>query len=71
MDAEQRQVWMTREQYDDFNNHLIPSLMRAEMNEMASRLMLLSVQYKWADEPLRELPENVIELHSHSRKVGA
>ena len=90
MDAEHRMVPMTQEQYDALNEHVIPALMRAELNEMASHLMTLALAYKWAAEPIGRvrdgalhwvdkdgtphsgpMPKNVVELHSHSRKVGA
>ena len=71
MDAEHRMVPMTQEQYDALNEHVIPALMRAELNEMASHLMTLALTYKWSAEPVTEFPENVVALHSHSRKVGA
>ena len=62
---------MTQEQYDDLNDHIIPSLMRAGLNEMASRWMTTALQFKWADEPVDPLPENVVELQGYSRKVEA
>jgi hypothetical protein len=71
VDAEHRMVPMTQAQYDDLNDHIIPSLMRAEMTEMASHMMTLTLAYKWASEPVGELPENVVELHSYAKKVGA
>lgn len=64
-------VPMTREQYDALNDHVIPSLMRAELTEMATHLMGLSLAYKWAAEPLESLPANVVQFEDYSRKVGA
>ena len=66
-----RQVPMTQEQYDVLNDHVIPSLMRAELTEMATHLMALSLAYKWADEPVGVLPENVVQFDRYSRRVEA
>ena len=69
--ASPRMVPMTQEQYDALNDHVIPSLMRAELTEMATQMMALTLAFKWADEPLEPLPENVIQLDSYSRRVEA
>jgi len=66
-----RQVPMTQEQYDALNEHIIPSLMRADLTEMATHMMGLALAYKWAGEPVQELPDNVVSLEQHSRRVGA
>jgi hypothetical protein len=70
----QRLVPMSQPQYDALNDHIIPSLMRAELTEMASLMMTLALAYKWAAEPIKELPPNVYPLVTHagddwSRKV--
>ena len=64
-----RQVPMTQEQYDVLNDHVIPSLMRAELTEMATQMMALTLAFKWADEPLVQLADNVVVLDSYSRRV--
>ena len=66
-----RQVPMTQEQYDALNEHIIPSLMRADLTEMATQMMGLALAFKWAGEPVEELPANVVSLEQHSRRVGA
>ena len=65
----QRMVPMSQEQYDARNDHIIPSLMRAELTEMASQMMTLALAYKWADEPVAPLPDNVVALDGYSKRV--
>jgi hypothetical protein len=67
----ERMVPMSQAQYDVLDRHIIPSLMRAELTEEASQMMTLALAFKWAGEPVVALPENVVELHGYSRKVGA
>ena len=62
---------MTQKQYDALNEHIIPSLMRADLTEMATQMMGLALAFKWAAEPVEELPANVVSLEQHSRRVGA
>jgi hypothetical protein len=62
---------MSQAQYDALNEHIVPSLMRADLPEMASQMLKLALDFKWAGEPIVALPENVVELHGYSRKVGA
>jgi len=69
--ASPRMVPMTQEQYDALNEHVIPSLMRADLTEMATHLMGLALAFKWADEPVEPLPENVIQFDTYSRRVEA
>ena len=64
-----RMVPMSQEQYDVLNEHIIPSLMRAELTEMASQMMTLALAYKWASEPVVPLPENVVQLEGYSKRV--
>ena len=66
-----RMVPMTQEQYDALDQHIIPSLMRANLDEMAAQMMGLALAFKWAAEPIAPLPENVVELHGYSKRVGA
>ena len=66
-----RQVPMTQEQYDALNENIIPSLMRADMTEMATQMMGLALAFKWAGEPVQELPENVVSLDTHIGSRGA
>lgn len=65
----ERMVPMTQEQYDVLNEHVIPSLMRADLTEMASQMMALALAYKWATEPVTELPANVVQMDTYSRRV--
>ena len=58
----QRMIPMTEEQYDVLNDHVIPSLMRAELTEMATQMMTLALAFKWAAEPIAPLPHNVVSL---------
>jgi len=64
-----RMVPMSQEQYDVLNEHIIPSLMRADLTEMASQMMTLTLAYKWADEPVAPLPDNVVEFAGYSKRV--
>jgi len=64
-----RLVPMSQEQYDVLNDHIIPSLMRADLTEAASQMMTLALAYKWASEPLVPLPDNVVELETYSKRV--
>ena len=64
-----RMVPMSQEQYDVLNEHIIPSLMRADLTEMASHLMTLALAYKWASEPITSLPDNVVALAGYSKRV--
>jgi hypothetical protein len=66
----QRTVPMTEEQYDALNEHIIPSLMRAELTEMATHMMGLTLAYKWASEPVEPLPENVVEIDRYSKRAA-
>lgn len=62
-----RMVYMTAEQHADIERY-IEQEMRAFHNERAARMMTLSLAYRFASDPL---PDNVVELDVHSRKVGA
>ena len=64
-----RMVPMSQEQYDVLNEHIIPSLMRADLTEAASQMMTLALSYKWAAEPVAPLPDNVVALDGYSKRV--
>jgi hypothetical protein len=65
----ERMVPMSQAQYDALNEHIVPSLMRADLTEMATQMMTLALAYKWAGEPVPALPSNVVQFDSYSRKV--
>jgi len=67
--VKQRMVPMSQAQYDLLNDHIIPSLMRADLTEAASQMMTLALAYKWVDEPITPLPDNVVEFGSYSKRV--
>lgn len=62
-------VLMSQAQYDLLNDHIIPSLMRADLTEAASQMMTLALAYKWAAEPIEPLPDNVVALDGYSKRV--
>lgn len=65
-----RIVLMTAEEHAEVER-LIVVLMKANCNERAARLMELSKRYLFAPSGQSALPDNVVELDFHSRKVGA
>lgn len=64
----ERMVLMTAEQAAAVNE-CIESLMRANQNERAAKLMNLALAYKFGHDLDPPLPENVVEMHGFSRKV--
>ena len=65
----ERMVPMSQAQYDLLDEHIIPSLMRADLTEAASQMMTLALAYKWAAEPITPLPDNVVALDGYSKRV--
>lgn len=63
-------VAMTAEQAEEIERY-IELLMRARRNERAAQMMNLALAYKFAKQNEPSLPDNVVELGSYSRKVGA
>ena len=63
-------VAMTAEQHAEIERHIV-ELMRRHKNERASQMMNLALAYKFAKPSEPVLPSNVVELHGHSRRVGA
>jgi hypothetical protein len=68
--SERRQVTMTLEQAREIDRY-IELLMRANRNERAKTMMMLRLQFYDAPVVRAPLPDNVVELHGHSRKVTA
>ena len=63
-------VAMTAEQHEEIERHIV-ELMRRHKNERASTMVNLALAYKFARPQQPVLPANVVELHGHSRRVGA
>jgi hypothetical protein len=66
----ERYVLMNAEQAADLDLYIL-QLMRSGENERASRMMNLTLAFKFAKPAKPPLPENVVEIDKNSRKVPA
>jgi uncharacterized membrane protein len=65
-----RTVSMNAEQAAILDEVVIPTLMRAKLDDAAAELMALALQWRFTP-PRESMPDNVVEIESWSRKVGA
>jgi hypothetical protein len=68
--SDDRTITMNAEQAADLELYIL-QLMRSGENERASRMMNLTLSWKFAKPAKPPLPENVVEIDKHSRKVPA
>lgn len=66
-----RSVPMSHEQAEILDRVVIPALMRSGDDQRASHLMALALAYKFAPDPPSVAPDNLVQLHPESRRVGA
>lgn len=71
MSDDLRTVSMNAEQAAILDEVVIPTLMRAKMDDAATSMMALALAFRFAPESKSPLPENVVAFDRHSRKVGA
>lgn len=67
--SELRSVSMSQEQARILDEVVIPKLMRASDERNASLMMALALAWKFAKSDAPELPRNVVQLDSYSRKA--
>ena len=66
--TDERPVLMSAEQYEEINRY-IELLMRGHKNERAALMMNLALAYKFAKPVEPELPSNVVEFGTYSKRA--
>lgn len=66
-----RTVAMSEEQAQVLDEVVIPALMRSGDDQRASKMMALALAWKFARRTEPQVPDNVVELHGFSKRVGA